>query len=80
MKRLFQINKPGGGIVKDSEGVPLYFSDKQVAKTYRNTLKSDIAGPQGYTVGVGPDHKGKMPKKSRGHIFRNRVHVVVKGA
>ena len=66
MKRLFQVNNPDGKIVRDHEGAPAYFNDKQSAKDCRNSLNGFLLreGIKGnvYTISYGPDHtkyKGK---------------------
>jgi len=38
----------GGAIVKDSEGNPLYFHDKMIAKSQRK---------EGQVISLGPDHR-----------------------
>lgn len=69
MKRLFQVNDPHGKPAK-AEGEVVYFPDKIAAKSFRNGCNNTHG--QGYTVSPCPDHKGKLSKKSRGHIRANR--------
>ncbi len=70
MKRLFLVVDPKGHTVRGAEGAPMYFSNKQKAKACRDSLGKD----KGYTVSPGPDHKGHLPKRTRGHRRANRTH------
>ena len=83
MKRLFQVNKPNGKVHADDKNGTQYFESKVEAKKARDALNAslpalDFVGRALFAVSPGPDHKGKLPKKSRSHILRNRTHTVVK--
>lgn len=50
MKRLFVLRYGrGGSLVRDDDGTPLYFGNKQEAKKVRDGIK-------GAVVSFGPDH------------------------
>ena len=72
MKRLFQVNDPHGNPAKQEHGV-VYFGDKMAAKSFRDG--SNATHGQGYTVSPGPDHRGLLTRKSRGHVRANRTHT-----
>ena len=74
MKRLFQVNSPGGKPVKFGQEGILFYGDKQAAKTARDALNATHTGGGAYTVSPGPDHKGHLPKRTRGHRRANRTH------
>ena len=73
MKRLFQINKPNGKVYSYADGTPLYYDNKPEAKRGRDDLNNQVPDG-GYTVSPGPDHKGHLPKRTRGHRRANRAH------
>ncbi len=50
-KKLFTIRDKN-----DSQTLPLFFSDKTVAKTKRDELNTDLEVPR-YVVTYGPDHR-----------------------
>lgn len=50
MKRLFVLRYgKGGSLVRDDDGTPLYFSNKETAKKVRDSIKDAV-------VSYGPDH------------------------
>ena len=72
MKRLFQVKNREGSAVRQEDGTPAYFADKASAKLVRDHYNRQDSQHNRYPVSPGPDHKGLLPKKSRGHIRRNR--------
>ena len=54
MKRLFVLRDSRGNLVRDDNNQPMYFADKQVARTYRSKLTQETGV---YFVTYGIDHK-----------------------
>lgn len=54
MKRLFALRDSRGNLVKDDDNQPIYFINKQVARTYRSKLTDRT---DQYFVTYGIDHK-----------------------
>jgi len=54
MKRLFALRDSRGNLVTTEDKQPMYFADKQVARTYRSKLTQEV---DMYFVTYGPDHK-----------------------
>jgi hypothetical protein len=72
--KLFIIRKPNGTVYVPEEG-EAFFPNKPAAKAVRNSLNAGLKhGDKLYTVSPGPDHKGLLPRKSRGHLRSNRTH------
>lgn len=78
MKRLFQVNKPGGKAFAPDGQTVLYFEDKPTAKRERDALNREHP-KEGYTVSPGPDHKGLLPSKGRSHTRAKRIHDKARG-
>lgn len=54
MKRLFAIRDSRGQLVRNEHNQPMYFADKQAARTYRSKLTQET---NVYFVTYGIDHK-----------------------
>ncbi len=54
MKRLFAIRDSRGHLVRNEQNQPMYFADKQAARTYRSKLTQRT---DEYFVTYGIDHK-----------------------
>ena len=54
MKRLFAIRDSRGHLVRNEQNQPMYFADKQAARTYRSKLTQET---NVYFVTYGIDHK-----------------------
>lgn len=54
MKRLFAIRDSRGQLVRNEDKQPMYFADKQAARTYRSKLTQRT---DEYFVTYGIDHK-----------------------